>query len=418
MSSLIRAWLIAAIVLIASVTPIEAHHGRGSHAPKPPPSSDPCSETLQSRINRTSNGGTLDLPPQCIFRESVEIKQSININGHSEVNGTGAQIRGSDVWTQWNGRTSVNVLPPFPFAQIAPEHRTPTCTDGSHTTCSQPEQVWFDGRWLKRVFGQPGPGEFTLDGGRHVVLGDDPAGHVVEVATRPRWMAIGGSDITIQRITFRHSVGGYPNVALITHGSRRARLYHNSFFEAGFRAISVAGSIDMKIEDNEISWNGGGGAGGASAQNLLISGGQMQYNNMRVAQGQSISDYWRGWDAAGIKVVRGTHTVRGVNIHHNGAVGLWCDIDCSTTTFENNTVRDNLMHGIEWEGSVGPFIIRSNISERNQGCGVMVALNEDLTTARGEVTNNVLPNNTGGPICKGYNNTEVQPGVVYSGNTP
>ena len=48
---------------------------------------------------------------------------------------------------------------------------------------------------------QPGSGEFALDASRHVLLGDDPAGHVVEVTVRPAWLAITASDVTVDGLT-------------------------------------------------------------------------------------------------------------------------------------------------------------------------------------------------------------------------
>jgi hypothetical protein len=373
---------------------------------------DPCAESLQSRIDRTPSGGTLDLPA-CTFREQITVQSPIRIDGHSQ-----AEVRGSDVWTEWSGRTSVKTVPPFTTGQIASQFNVPTCSDGTHTTCNRPEQVWLDGRWLRHVgTATPGTGEFALDGSRHVILGDDPTGHTVEVATRWLWLdAANSTDVTIYGVTFRHTAGSYQDSAMQVAGSKRLTLQHDSFFEAAYNAVSGADSDGMQVLGNEISWNGALGVANARATNFTLREGTIQYNNRRLLYGQAQSDYGYGWEAAGAKLYASSGTVSGIHVLDNGGPGLWCDGGCTAYTWSGNESARNLNNGFEWEGSSGPFTITLNTSSNNRGCGIMVALNQYAVTGIGQVSSNTGSGNGRPFICKGYDNTEVQPGVVYVNN--
>src|SRR6266849_4569383 len=134
-------------------------------------------------------GGTLNVPA-CLYRETITIRRPMTLDGSS-----GAEIRGSDVWTGWTrlgaGNTWVSALtvPGQPFEP------TPTgdgrCGSPPYLpTCLWPERVWVDGVALKVLVPNsvPSAGQFALDPTRHIVLGADPSGHQIEVGTRERWV--------------------------------------------------------------------------------------------------------------------------------------------------------------------------------------------------------------------------------------
>lgn len=378
--------------------------------PAPAPAAASCSDSLQSLINATPAGGTLSLPA-CTWRETIKVSRPIVIDGHST-----AELRGSDVWTEWVGDGpwySRQRIPKMAVKQIDPVYGTPTCADGSHSTCNQPEQLWLDGVWFRRALGAPRPGhrEFGVTPQRRVILADNPAGHTVEVATRIRWLDLSSAlNVTIRGLTFRHTAGSYQDDAIVTSGSRGVTFDRVSMFDAAYTALHVGGSRNLRILDAEISWNGGAGVGDYGSTGFRWEKGQVRENNRRGW------DYWRGWSASGVKLYRATDAVlANLLVTGNGGPGLWADNASINITMRSNTVSGNLYHGLEYEGGPGPFVIESNSVNNNVECGIMVALNDYASTARGSVTGNGGSDNGQG-ICRGYNGNESQPGVTYSRN--
>ncbi len=252
-----------------------------------------------------------------------------------------------------------------------------------------------------------------------MILADNPSGHTIEVATRRYWASVPSNvrDVYVYGITFRHSQGTYQSAAFTIDGSNTT-LEHNSFFNAGYNAIDVSGS-DNKVLGNEISWNGGMALSAHRGTRLLWQGGQVQFNNRRAFYGQSLSDYWYGWDAGGSKIVYADRVVvKDLDVHHSGGPGLWCDIQCGDITYDGNHSHDNLWDGILIEGPVGPFTVTNNTADGNLYCGVRAVLNVNWPNAIGTITNNSVPNNGTAGVCRGYDNNQSQPTVTVSGNTP
>src|SRR5437870_9757954 len=60
-----------------------------------PENSSACGFSLQSLVDAAQSGGTVQVPG-CVFRESVKIEKPLTLQGQP-----GAEVRGSDVWLQW-----------------------------------------------------------------------------------------------------------------------------------------------------------------------------------------------------------------------------------------------------------------------------------------------------------------------------
>src|SRR5215207_5695540 len=80
--------VVAVSTLILLTTIIEAS----------PAAAATCSDSLQAKIDAAPPGGTVTAEG-CIYRERIEIDKPISIVGES-----GAEIRGSDVWSGWKKR--------------------------------------------------------------------------------------------------------------------------------------------------------------------------------------------------------------------------------------------------------------------------------------------------------------------------
>jgi hypothetical protein len=139
-----------------------------------PPSAPTTS--IQQLGDDASSGSTVNVPAG-IYRETVYITKPITL-----VAQPGAEIRGSDVWTEWNesgGRwVSRSSVPAF-------VNNHGECQNGSD--CRLQEQVFVDGAQLQRVSGNPANGQFSINGQRQVVPGQNPSGRTVEVSVREHW---------------------------------------------------------------------------------------------------------------------------------------------------------------------------------------------------------------------------------------
>ncbi len=142
---------------------------------------------------------------------------------------------------------------------------------------------------------------------------------------------------------------------------------------------------------NAVHHNGQLGIGGAWADDVLIDGNEIAYNN---TNGND-----PGWEAGGTKFTNTNRLiVRGNYVHHNSGPGLWTDINNLDTLYELNTVDDNTMMGIFHEISYA-CIIRNNVVRRNGlaftdwiwGAGILVAASPDV-----EIYGNTLEGNADG----------------------
>lgn len=130
-----------------------------------------CSESLQARVDAASPNSVVQTPGDCVYRETVTIDKPLTLKADS-----GAEIRGSDVWTNWqkNGvywvKGTVPSFPPDP--DMATNGR---CKSGT-SRCLWPEQVFFDGKPLLQVASNPQSGQFAVDGSRRVMRTVTPTG--------------------------------------------------------------------------------------------------------------------------------------------------------------------------------------------------------------------------------------------------
>src|SRR5215213_5084231 len=155
--------LMAAGVLLGNCTGKEEQPSGGDES-----ASGDCTTKLADRIDAASAGSTVTLDA-CTYREKLVINKNITLVGQE-----GTKIKGTDVWFEWSGHISANTVPIF---------ATDTECQTGTSECSRPEQVFLDREYLTQVASSPASGQFALDSSRHVVLGDDPTGHTIEVTT-------------------------------------------------------------------------------------------------------------------------------------------------------------------------------------------------------------------------------------------
>ena len=276
--------------------------------------------------------------PSCLYREAVSVNKPLTLDG-----GGHAEIRGSDIWTDWTPTgsqwVSVNTVPNFGLDP-----------NGMNFAGQHLEQVFLDGTQLTQVVSYPTPSQFALDGARHVILAVTPAGHTVEVTTRTYW-AVGSADsITWTGWTMRHAATLANGHALGNDDHSRWTLENSALADVHGTMVGVGGQGSFETVANSTLTGAG---------DLAIAGPMANY---AVIQGNTITNSGRGgydwgWQAGGVKLVAGTGQVVTANtVYGNGGPGLWWDIGSSKATVSGNRVHDNVGPQIHFEISDGASI--------------------------------------------------------------
>jgi parallel beta-helix repeat protein len=322
--------------------------------------------------------------PACIYHEMVTINKPLTLDGQGQ-----AEIRGSDVWTGWSATGGS-----FVSSQSVPAFSTDRqgiCADGSNR-CNWPEQVYLDGTPLTEVSSgsRPGAGQFALDSARHVVLRDDPNGHVVEVTTRERWVDTQSDDVTIQGLTFWHAANPAESGAIGNQNRNGWTLQDSKLYYAHGGIVSLGGATNQnsqtRVLRNQIGGSGYEAINGYLNANTLIQGNAIYNNNLLGFDSVN-------WAGAGVKLVAFTNlTIDANESYNNNGPGLWCDIGCQGVVISNNRVHDNQGGGILFEISSGAKIYNNAIWNSGPNSP---AINIS-SSANAEVYSNVLAWNHAG----------------------
>ncbi|HUZ00108.1 MAG TPA: right-handed parallel beta-helix repeat-containing protein [Thermomicrobiaceae bacterium] len=306
--------------------------------------------TIQEMVDAAPPGAVVSVPPG-IYREQVTISKPLTLVGQP-----GAEIRGSDLWTAWTEAGGVwlgGTLPDFPHPKVA-------CLPNSNGRCGWPEQVFVDGRPLFQVGGNPGPGQFAIDESRRVILGDDPAGHTVEVTTRQHWIMGAAAGVTIQGFTMRDAASSPQHGAIENDGYAGWTMRDNTLSDAAGAVVFLSGAPGLRVIHNDISRGGQEGLSLDDTAGTVVQDNHIHDNNTE--------EFDPSWEAGGAKITRSSGTVVGGNlVDGNFGAGLWFDIGCVSATVTGNRVHDNAGTGISYEVSHGGRLIGNAVWENGWG---------------------------------------------------
>jgi hypothetical protein len=353
-----------------------------------------CSGSLQALIDAAPAGSVLTVPP-CLYRESIVIRKPLTLDGQGQ-----AEIRGSDVWTNWNqnGATwvSSDTVPDLGADASGAQY-----TDKFRA--QHLEQVFVDRTLLTQVPSNPGNGQFALDNGRHVILSTNPSGHTVEVTTRRNWETTAADNVTITNFTFQDAASGSLDHTIGNDNHANFALTNSTLANAHGTMLSVGGGdLHSSIQHNTLSGAGDLAIGSLNSGHALL-------------QGNTISNSGYGgwdpeWQAGGIKTVGSNSlTVDGNTVYGNNGPGIWCDITCKDVTYSNNRVHNNSGPGMLFEISSSARIV-SNAVWSNGGDWPGIEISN---SAHAEVANNTVAwNGAGISVLSAQRSDDVAGGSV------
>ncbi|MDX2973898.1 right-handed parallel beta-helix repeat-containing protein [Kribbella solani] len=333
----------------------------------------------------------------------------------------GAVLTGSVRLKRWaaNGGAWVTTgaLPPA-YAQ------TGQCEDNKANICYLAEQVFRDGRHLTRVASRDkvARGTFYADYAANAIyLGDDPAGHDVEMSSTPTAIEPGGNNVTVRGLTVEHFATPPQGGAVVL--GLGWRVYANDIRWNHAVGAMLVNADNAVLEKNRIHHNGQLGVGQYSTLKGTIAANEVSDNN---TDGFWIAD----WESGGIKTTWSSGGwVVGNLIADNLGVGLWSDAYDDRRTFSNNQIVDNAADGIRYEigrnGVIADNTVSGNGFGTGRGSGTSLwdggGINVN-TSSNVQVRDNVVANNVNGISIQsrtrgsGPWGTNLLRNIVVSGN--
>lgn len=369
-----------------------------------PEGGDPLKKAATGSINAmiaAASAGDVIRIPGGVYREGVVLNKAVTLVSEDPENH--AEVRGSDVWNAANGVglsgsglgnawssgsgawTSSNVVPPLLV-------ETRWQGEPGSEAWRWPEQVFVDGKELRRVAPGvvPGPGQFGLTSTRRVVLGEDPAGRLVEVTSRNYGVRIASSGATVDGLAVYHAgsrcVSG-ANVDEVTVRNCDLAYAHT-------KVIAIGASLRTKILDSRIHHGGQQGIGANAAEYLEIRGNLVHDHNTR--------GFDTAWEAGGMKLSNLVEAdVSGNEVRDVFGMGIWTDMVNPAQRrvyFVENSIHHCSYQGVRVEITKNFEVKGNRIWECGKskgdsmgGCAIAIAGSHD-----GEVNGNVLAWNNSG----------------------
>lgn len=298
--------------------------------------------TLQAQINATTSGGILYVTPGYIYRESVTISNPITIVARGM-----ASLRGTDDWSTGGvpGNTWTLASGVYTSSLTIPTMTT-DATQGTPTdTYSQNhrEQVFSDGVGIRLVNAAPVGQQWQIDGSRHVVLGFNPAGHKIEVATRNTVITLNGNnDFTLDGLDIRQvatsgTIGGVQAINSSGITTAKFRILNCMIGWCHGAALNPGGMTagNILVEGSIFHDCGTAGLAGSSNTNSIIR------RNIFFNCGLPLYGWDPGFGSGGSKFAGCDGTLYDSNVAFcNKGAGLWLDILCTHGVFRDNVVWD------------------------------------------------------------------------------
>ena len=364
-----------------------------------------CTRSLQSILDGAPATGAVTVPA-CVHRESVVIDKPLLI-----VARPGAELRGSDVWTDWT-RSGTTWVSSASVPELITVRDAARCVAGTRGRCLRAEQVFVDGKPLDYAIGvAPGSGQFTLDATRAVVLGDDPTGHLVEVTTRPRWVTTASDGVTLRGLTLRHCGNDALTGGISNDGFIRFTLDGCTLSDAHGAVIALRVGSKLRLHANDVARGGATGI-------LLENPGDGTIVDANAIHGCGADGFDPGFGAGGVDVSRAHALVlQGNEVRDGVGFGIRVGVGSSEVTVSGNRVHDNTRAGVVFEVGNGATIDSNAVWENGWarpngglGAGILVS-----SAAKADVHDNVVAWNAAGIVVLSQQRADA-PGIGTIGD--
>ncbi|WP_427894818.1 right-handed parallel beta-helix repeat-containing protein [Kribbella sp. GL6] len=232
------------------------------------------------------------------------------------------------------------------------------CEDNKTNPCQLGEQLYLDGKHLTRVMSLPQvkPGTFYGDYSTNILyVGDDPTGHLAELARAQTAIANTAENVTVTGLTIEH-FASRPQAGALQAGPGWKVLSNEVRWNHAI-GIMVSQGDRAEVSRNTVADNGQLGIGQYKSADVRISANLVTRNN---TDGFWIAD----WESGGIKSTRSSGEVSGNDIVANRGIGMWSDIAEYDRRITGNRIRDNAADGIRYEISYAG-VIDQNVVEHN-----------------------------------------------------
>lgn len=320
--------------------------------------------SFQAQVNATASGGILYLAPGYIYREAVTIGKPLTIIARGA-----ASLRGTDDWSTGGtpGNTWTAGGGTWTSSLTIPSMSTDSVQGSPPDSYSQQhrEVVFVDGVGIKLVNATPTAGQWKLGATRTVILGFDPTGHKIEVATRGSVITLTtNSDFVLDGLDIRQCAtsGTGPPAMIDSSGITTAKFWIRNCMIGWSHGMGInpggMTNSNILIENSIFHDCGTVGIAGSSDTNAVFR------RNIVFNCGLPLYGWDPGFGSGGIKIAGSNGVDIDSNIaFNNQGVGLWVDVLVTRGVFRNNILWDNYGNGgaqISYE--VSSFgVIRDNV---------------------------------------------------------
>ena len=334
--------------------------------------------TLGRAVQATPSGGTVVLRGGT-YRETVEVPSTRRLTIQPGP-GEAVWMSGSDPVTDFVEVDGLWVRSDFasPFSAGTLD---PSLVTTTFPMAGDPDMAFLDGRPLRQVASHTDvvPGTFLVDdAARALVLGEDPAGQVVEVAVRAEALTVKSAGSVVRGIGFRHYATHITRLGAVKARAAGITFENDVFVDNAAAGLSVM-APDVRVRASTATGNGQLGIHGDGADRLVVEDSLLRGNNVERFSAVAAS--------GGIKVTGSDGIVLRHNlVEDNRSHGLWMDLGSDGARVVRNVSRRNTAAGIIIEMSTDE-VVASNVTVDNE-VGVIIS-----ETSGAEVWNNVILGN-------------------------
>jgi len=354
---------------------------------------------IQTALNNAGTGATICFAPG-LYRLTATLSPKQGQRLHGEA---GAILNGAVVLSSWASDGGDFRADSVTFTTGGPKTAyAPFCEDNVNYPCAYGEDVFFDGKPLTRAPSRDavGPGTFYNNySTKQVFIGDNPAGHKVEIGSVSAGVRVGANDVTLEGLTVemfaqlpdRGGIEVNPGVNNMTIQNCESRFNHGSGFQSG--------GTNTTVRYNRFHDNGQLGMAISSTNGAVVDHNDLIHNN--------IAGFWRiDGSAGGIKVDLATNVAVTNNLaKDNNNHGIWYDEGADYATITGNVVDNNFASGILFEVSrnakinnnivtsngLGDPTARGHLGCKSLGCsgGLQVSNCENVEIANNTISGNI-----------------------------